>query len=385
MTFGWTRLVTRESMEIVLPIRASLIQVLLGCLLLWTLVAPRGSSISRFFRSRWLMFLGTYSYGLYVYHHFISYYLTVNQTEFELARWLGSHGAAVALQATAGVAVCALPRWRPSEMGVIRELPQLETERDGAVLTIRLANEKARNALSRDMRFSLREVIREIEDDRTIRAVYLTGKGAAFCAGGDIAEYPAFRFDETRLRDFHERDVWGGLQALLECDVPLVAQIEGACMGAGLELASCCDIRIAGESATFGAPIARLGFPMAPRELQLVTHAAGELTVREMLLEAAVLDASEMKRRGFLNRVVPEGAVAAEAAETAQRVARLAPQAARLNKQALARWRESKWAEARSGIAQGATELIADAYGYAASGEHREGVTAFLEKRKPVF
>jgi enoyl-CoA hydratase/carnithine racemase len=167
--------------------------------------------------------------------------------------------------------------------------------------------------------------------------------------------------------------------------VPLVAQIEGACMGAGLELASCCDIRIAGESATFGAPIARLGFPMAPRELQLVTHAAGELTVREMLLEAAVLDASEMKRRGFLNRVVPEGAVAAEAAETAQRVARLAPQAARLNKQALARWRESKWAEARSGIAQGATELIADAYGYAASGEHREGITAFLEKRKPVF
>lgn len=104
-SFGWTRLVSRDSMEFVLPVRASLIQVLLGCLLVWALAAPRGSSISRVFQVRWLMFLGTYSYGLYVYHHFISYYLTVNKTEFELARWLGSHGAAVALQATLGVAV----------------------------------------------------------------------------------------------------------------------------------------------------------------------------------------------------------------------------------------------------------------------------------------
>ncbi len=103
-TFAWTRLVSRESMEFVLPVRASLIQVLLGCLLVWVLIAPAGSSISRLFCSRWLMFLGTYSYGLYVYHHFISYYLTVHQTELELARFLGSHGAAVALQATAGAA-----------------------------------------------------------------------------------------------------------------------------------------------------------------------------------------------------------------------------------------------------------------------------------------
>ena len=104
-SFVWTRLVSRESMEFVLPVRASVIQVLLGCLLIWALVAAERSSISQFFRSRWLMFLGTYSYGLYVYHHFISYYLTVNQTEFELTHWLGSHGAAVALQATLGVAL----------------------------------------------------------------------------------------------------------------------------------------------------------------------------------------------------------------------------------------------------------------------------------------
>jgi peptidoglycan/LPS O-acetylase OafA/YrhL len=105
LTFVWTRLVSRDSMELVLPVRAAVIQVLLACLLVWALVASEQSSISRFFRSRWLVFLGTYSYGLYVYHHFISYYLTINHTERELTTWLGSHGAAIALQATLGAAV----------------------------------------------------------------------------------------------------------------------------------------------------------------------------------------------------------------------------------------------------------------------------------------
>jgi peptidoglycan/LPS O-acetylase OafA/YrhL len=102
VTFVWTRLVSGQELELVLPVRAALILVLLACLLIWTLVAPVRSATSRFFRSRLMVFLGTYSYGLYVYHHFISYYLSSNHTELELARWIGSHGAAVALQATLG-------------------------------------------------------------------------------------------------------------------------------------------------------------------------------------------------------------------------------------------------------------------------------------------
>jgi peptidoglycan/LPS O-acetylase OafA/YrhL len=105
LTFAWTRLVSREELELVLPVRAALILVLLACLLLSSLIAPERSATSRFFRSRPMVFLGTYSYGLYVYHHFISYYLTTNRTEFELAHWLGSHGAAVALQATVGASI----------------------------------------------------------------------------------------------------------------------------------------------------------------------------------------------------------------------------------------------------------------------------------------
>ncbi len=92
----------RHGLELVEAMRPMLIEMLLACLLMWALTAPMRSVTSRFFRSRFMVFLGTYSYGLYVYHHFISYYLTVNRTELELARWLGSHGAAVALQATLG-------------------------------------------------------------------------------------------------------------------------------------------------------------------------------------------------------------------------------------------------------------------------------------------
>ena len=102
VTFVWTRLVSRQGLELVAPVRAALILILLACLLLWALIAPARSATSRFFCSRSMVFLGTYSYGLYVYHHFISYYLSTNRTELELARWLGSHGAAVALQATLG-------------------------------------------------------------------------------------------------------------------------------------------------------------------------------------------------------------------------------------------------------------------------------------------
>jgi peptidoglycan/LPS O-acetylase OafA/YrhL len=104
ITFIWSPLGSR-GLELVLPVRAALILMLLACLLVWTLIAHERSVTSRFFCSRFMVFLGTYSYGLYVYHHFISFYLISNRTELELARWLGSHGAALALQATLGAAV----------------------------------------------------------------------------------------------------------------------------------------------------------------------------------------------------------------------------------------------------------------------------------------
>lgn len=248
----------------------------------------------------------------------------------------------------------------------------------GPLAFVTLSHPGKLNAMSRAMWRELRAVFESIQQNAALRCVLVRGEGGHFCAGGDISEYAGFRFEETGLREFHEGDVWGGLQAMLDCDVPMVAQVEGNCMGAGIEIASCCDIRIAGDTAKFGAPIAKLGFPMAPREAALVMRAAGELTAREMLLSAAVLGAAEMKQRGFLNQVVQAGEAGTAAMDYMERCALLAPGAARLNKQAFR-------ALASTDITHHATNLIASAYRYAASPEHREGVTAFIEKRPPRF
>jgi enoyl-CoA hydratase/carnithine racemase len=242
---------------------------------------------------------------------------------------------------------------------------------EGPLARVTLSHPGKFNAMSRAMWRELAAVFAQLQRHEALRCVLVQGEGGHFCAGGDIAEYPQFRFDARSLAAFHEEDVWGGLAAMLACDLPLLAAIEGNCMGAGMEIASCCDIRVACASARFGAPIARLGFPMAPREAQLVARAAGEATAREMLLEAAVLDAAEMKARGFLQQVLAEGEVGPQARTRAGRICALAPQAARLNKRTL------------RALAEG--RLPAGAYDYAPGAEHREGIAAFLEKRKPAF
>ncbi len=256
----------------------------------------------------------------------------------------------------------------------------------GGLIEVELAHPGKLNAMNRAMWRQLRSVFESVQRNAQARCVLISGQGGAFCAGGDIAEYPGFRFDPVQLRDFHENDVWGGLAAMLACDVPIVAAIEGACMGAGVEIASCCDLRIASAQARFGAPIAKLGFPMAPREAQLVAAAVGEVTARQMLLEAATFSAEEMLARGFLSRVVPPHDCTAQARAAAERIAALAPAAARMNKQT---FRALKQPLAPAHQALAAIESIvnggADPYAYAASAEHREGIAAFLEKRRPVF
>lgn len=243
------------------------------------------------------------------------------------------------------------------------------------VACVTLSNPSKFNAMSRAMWRELRQIFSDLPQRTDVRVVVVAGEGGHFCAGGDIAEYTDFRFHPEGLRDFHENDVWGGLSALLACDLPVIAQIEGNCMGAGVEIACCCDIRIAGQGARFGAPIAKLGFPMAPREAELVAREAGLATARQMLLEAAVLDASTLLARGFLHTVLHDADVPVEAQQRALRIARLAPQAARLNKQTLR--------ALASG--QDAGALVPTAYDYADSVEHREGIAAFLAKRPPIF
>jgi len=237
-----------------------------------------------------------------------------------------------------------------------------------------LSNPAKFNAMSRSMWRQLREVFEAAQTQSALRVVLLRGDGAHFCSGGDISEYPSFRFDEAPLRDFHENEVWGGLSAILNVDLPVVADIRGNCMGAGVEIASCCDVRWAHVQARFGAPIAKLGFPMAPREAALVGAALGDMTAREMLLLAQVLDAPTLVQRGFLNACDDTPDLDARCAAVVQGVLVLSPQAARLNKQTL-----------RALNAGVRPEAWAQAYAYADSPEHREGIAAFVDKRAPQF
>jgi enoyl-CoA hydratase/carnithine racemase len=254
---------------------------------------------------------------------------------------------------------------------------ELVCSSQGPVAQIVLRHRSRMNAMTRAMWRQLRQIFLQLQVDPGVRVVVVRGEDGHFCAGGDIAEYADFRFHSESLRDFHEGDVWGGLSAMLACDVPIVAQIEGNCMGAGLEIASCCDLRLASEGARFGAPIARLGFPMAPREAALVARAVGESTARAMLLAAQVLDAPTLHARGFLHQLLPAAALAGAADRLAVQMSELAPQAARANKRMLR--------ELATQAPEALERLVASAYDYADCSEHREGVSAFMQKRRPNF
>lgn len=240
-----------------------------------------------------------------------------------------------------------------------------------AIKVVEISHEGKLNAMTRSMWRQLKAVFEAIQQMPEVRCVVVQGQGSAFCAGGDISEYPAFRFEPDSLAAFHEDDVWGGLKAMLDCDVPIVASISGACMGAGVEIASCCDIRLVAEGARFGAPIAKLGFPMAPKELQLVAASVGVHTAKRMLLEAAVFSAQDMAAMAWCAQPIAQLELQQQLARTVERIAALAPQAARLNKQAM-----------RS-LSSGGVQ--SHPYAYAPSAEHREGVTAFLAKRPACF
>lgn len=252
----------------------------------------------------------------------------------------------------------------------------VQLAREGAIASVTLSHPGRLNAVSRAMWRELRAGFEQLSSEDALRCVVVRGEGGAFCAGGDISEYPSFRFAEASLRAFHEDEVWAALQAMLDCPVPVVAQIEGACMGAGIEIASCCDIRLAAASARFSAPIAKLGFPMAPREAALVRDAVGAALTRDMLFAAGVHDAARLLKAGFLLAVLPDGDVAAAAQRHTARIAELAPAAALMNKATLA---------ALPHADADAATLSASAYRYADSPEHREGIDAFLAKRSPVF
>lgn len=248
--------------------------------------------------------------------------------------------------------------------------------RDGAIATVALNNPGKLNALDKAMWLRLGEVMRELSADDTLRCLVLRGSGdKAFAAGADIAEFATERAGSKQARGYgnliHET-----MQTVARCRHPTVALIQGACIGGGLEIAAMCDMRVCGESSRFGVPVNRLGLTMAYGELQGLLALAGSAVTLEILLEGRVFDAQEAFRKGLVNRVVPDDKVEEEAYARASRIAAGAPLVASWHKQFIdrltvtAKLTPQEWDE---GFACFDTE------------DYKEGVDAFLKKRKPDF
>lgn len=250
--------------------------------------------------------------------------------------------------------------------------PHLETERDGDVLIVRLANTAGRNALSRDMRYSLREVTREIQDDYSIRAVYLTGKGNSFCAGGDLGMLTKASDPWPVHRRFsHAASMF---LPLLSLDRPVVCGVRGHAMGGGLGLALMSDLVIVGESAKFGAGFFRLGVVPDCLSMFNLPRMVGLARARNFLFTDATWSAADAVELGIALKCVPDDDVDGEGLALAHQLARGPADVMGLAKQLLLRSFESSMEEMMR--SEGLGQVLA-----MSSPEFREGLSALIEKR----
>ena len=248
--------------------------------------------------------------------------------------------------------------------------------RDGDVATVTLSNPGKLNALDLGMWKRLGEVMRELDRDRTLRCVVLRGAGdKAFAAGADIAEFEETRKNSKSAKKYGEA-IESAMASVRDCRHPSVALIRGACVGGGLEIASQCDLRICGTSSRFGVPIAKLGLVVGYGEMKGLVDLVGRAAALEILLEGRILSSGEAKDMGLVNRVVEDDKVEAEAMATARRIADGAPLVARWHKKFARRL-----ASPRAVTAKERNE----AYACFDTDDFREGVAAFLAKRKPEF
>ena len=248
--------------------------------------------------------------------------------------------------------------------------------RDGAVATVALNNPQRLNALSKPMWERLGVVMRDLSADDLLRCVVLRGVGEkAFAAGADIAEFATERADAKQAKAYGEL-IHATMQSVAQCKHPTVAMIKGACVGGGLEIAACCDMRICGESSRFGVPINKLGLTMGFGELTGLLSLVGRAVALEILLEGRVFDAAEALHKKLVNRVVLDDQVEAEAYAMAKRIADGAPLVARWHKQFIERL------SVRADVPPQAWD---EGYACFDTADYREGVAAFIAKRPPKF
>jgi enoyl-CoA hydratase/carnithine racemase len=254
-------------------------------------------------------------------------------------------------------------------------MSKIIVNKDGVIATVTLSNPGKLNALDVAMWGELTDAFTALSADTALRCVILRGADGNFAAGADIKEFPSARGTVDKGIDYHARIIGNALEAIAGCLHPTVAAIDGVCIGGGLEVACACDLRIAAPASRFGIPVNRLGFPLAPGELQGLLQLVGKATALEIMLEGRVFDAAEAKDKRLIHRIADD--VHGEALATARRISDGAPLAARTNKQLVRRMAPTPDLLTEN-------ELRA-AFVFLSSDDYREGVQSFLEKRKPKF
>jgi enoyl-CoA hydratase len=252
----------------------------------------------------------------------------------------------------------------------------IELQRDGAIATVVLNRPAKLNALTKPMWRELGATVKRLSADDGVRCIVLRGAGErAFSPGNDIAEFATERGNKAQAIEYG-RVMHATATALAECRHPLVAQIHGICVGGGLEIAALCDLRICGTSSRFGVPIKNLGLVMAYAELAPLVRLVGSSVALEILLEGRIFDAAEAKDKGLVTRVVADDRVAAEARETAERIAEGAP--------LVARWHK-KFARRLANPRPLSAQELDECFDCFDTEDFRLGYAAFLAKRKPGF
>ena len=248
-------------------------------------------------------------------------------------------------------------------------------ERRGAVAMVTINRPEKRNALNIQTRAEGAAVLDELRADDSVRAVILTGAGdKAFIAGADIAEF-AERTAIQQREVMLDRSLFNAIDGFPK---PIIAMVNGYCLGGGCEVALACDLRIASDKASFGQPEINLGIIPGGGGTQRLTRLVGEGKSMEMILTGEIIDAQTALAIGLVNHVAPADQLEAKTMEIANRIAEKSPIALRLAKEAV------KLAS-RSNLDEGLRREV-DLFALVFSSEDKdEGVKAFLEKRKPEF
>ena len=252
---------------------------------------------------------------------------------------------------------------------------ELIVTRDGPIATLTFNRPEARNAMTWGMYEGLYQTCEQDDADESVRVLILRGAGGkAFVAGTDISQFQAFNSAEDGLE--YERGNERRFGRLERVRKPVIAQIQGYAVGAGFAIAAGCDIRIATPESRFGVPIARtLGNCLSMDAYARFADLLGPSRLKELLFTARLMPAEEAHQAGFVHEVVPAEEIEARGRALAEQLAEHAPITLWVTKEAIRRIQEQR-------RLAGGEDLVAAAFG---SDDFREGVRAFLEKRKPQW